>query len=305
MNETASYEEFFGAYEGEDYQTDASEAAEETESTEEVTESAETPEAAEAAESAETAEEEKSQDADKDGAEAKDEADKGVSEQMFTIKVNKEERQVGLEEMTALAQKGADYDRVKEQFGKSQQTIQEMQAKLDGYTGQQGALDILSIIAERAGSSMEELAESLYISFRKNSGASEDVAKEELKSAKLEKELKSIKDQKAKQQEQQDDSENRAKRDLEEFQKNYPGIELSEELVNKLLPSIKEGLSLTASYRKYEKDQDAAKIAELERQLQAEKQNKKNRASTPGSQKDSGGQRKKDAFDDFFDAFEK
>ena len=46
-----------------------------------------------------------------------------------------------------------------------------------------------------------------------------------------------------------------------------------------------------------------AKIAELQRQLEAEKQNKANRAASPGSQKDSGGKRSKSEFDDFMDAF--
>lgn len=43
------------------------------------------------------------------------------AEQTFTIKVNKEERTVGIDEMKALAQKGADYDRIKEQNAQKQQ----------------------------------------------------------------------------------------------------------------------------------------------------------------------------------------
>ena len=45
------------------------------------------------------------------------------------------------------------------------------------------------------------------------------------------------------------------------------------------------------------------RIAELEKQLAAEKKNKENRAASPGSQKDTGGQRQKTDFDDFMSAF--
>ena len=58
-----------------------------------------------------------------------------------------------------------------------------------------------------------------------------------------------------------------------------------------------------SAYRKYEAAQKDAKIAELEKALAAEKKNKENRASSPGSQQDSGGRREKSEFDDFMEAF--
>ena len=74
---------------------------------------------------------------------APEESDKPDAEQTFTIKVNKEERTVGLAEMTALAQKGADYDRVKE---RAQQTIQELKTQLDG---QKDVMEIMTTLAEK------------------------------------------------------------------------------------------------------------------------------------------------------------
>ena len=219
--------------------------------------------------------------------------------QTFTIKVNKEERQVTLEEMTAFAQKGADYDRVKDQNNQLRQSNTDLQTKLDGMAAQQGVLDILGIIAEKSGSSLDQLAESLYINFRRNAGASEDVAREELKNAKLEKELNSFKAQQTQKQEKENDAEARAKRDMEDFAREYPGVELTEELVDKLVPDIKNGMSLSAAYRKLEKANDSARIAELERQLSAKKQNDKNKRQSPGSQQDSGGRRTKSDFEEF------
>jgi hypothetical protein len=219
--------------------------------------------------------------------------------QTFTLKVNKEERQVTLEEMTALAQKGADYDRVKEQNTKSQQTIKDLQTKLDSFNGQKDVLDTLSIVSEKCGTSLAQLAENLYISFRKSEGASEAVAKEELKSARLEKELNGMKAQQAQTSQKKDDAETRAQREMEDFKQNYPDIALTEELVDKLIPDIQKGMSLSAAYRKMEKAQDAAKIQELEQKLAAKNQNANNKKHSPGSQKDSGGRRSKSDYEDF------
>ena len=225
------------------------------------------------------------------------------ADQTFTIKVNKEERTVGIDEMKALAQKGADYDRIKEQNTQKQQTIDSLQAKLDGMASQQGALDILGIIAEKSGSTLEQLAESLYVNFRKTAGASEETAREELKSAKLEKELNAFKAQKTKQQEQESGGEARAKQDLADFQREYPDVPITEELVDKLISDIQSGMSLSAAYRKYEKAQDAERIADLERKLAAEKKNAENKKKSPGSQVDSGSRQKADIFDEFMAAF--
>lgn len=223
---------------------------------------------------------------EEDGAEGDGEGDSDTdAAQTFTIKVNKEERTVTLEEMTTLAQKGADYDRVKDQNSRHQQTITDLQSQLDA---RQGVMDILDNIAQKSGSTLEQLAESLYINFRKSAGASEEVAREELKNAKLEKELNTYKTQQTKQQEQENDAEARAQRDLEEFNRDYPDVALTEELVEKLIPDIQKGMTLSAAYRKYEKAQDSARIAELERQLAAKAQNKKNRAKATGSKRDSG-----------------
>ena len=223
------------------------------------------------------------------------------ADQTFTIKVNKEERTVGIDEMKALAQKGADYDRIKEQNAQKQQTIDTLQAKLDGISSQQGALDILGIVAEKSGSTLEQLAESLYVNFRRTAGASEETAREELKSAKLEKELNAFKAQKTQQQEQE--SEARANQDLADFQREYPDVPITEELVDKLMPDIQSGMSLSAAYRKYEKAQDAERIADLERKLAAEKKNAENKKKSPGSQVDSGSRQKADIFDEFMAAF--
>ena len=228
-----------------------------------------------------------SEEAEKEDGEGKDGAESDAM--TFTIKVNKEEKQVGLEEMTALAQKGADYDRVKKQYTDSQQAIQDLKKQYE----------VLDLVAEKFGKTPEELAELLYLSLRKNEGASEDLAKEELKRAKVERERDTLKTQKAQAEEEKDNAESRAQREIEAFKADYPDVKLTDELISKLTPDIQKGKSLSTAYRNYEKAQSEAKIKELEQKLAAKEQNDKNKKRSPGSQKDSGGRRSRTDYEEF------
>ena len=305
-NETVGFEDFENALFGGDYQIDNDDGdfeEVETDDTEDgnvIDDSADDDTAHEPTEEPESDEDdsegEEPTDPDEGAEEAKEEPESGNGEQMFTLKVNKEEKQVTLDEMTALAQKGADYDRVKENYTKSQQNVQDLQAKLDALNAHQSALDILTMVAEKSGASIDQLAESIYINLRKSAGASEDAAREELKSAKLERELNSYKAQKK---QTEDDADSRAKRDMDAFQQEYPDVQLTRDLIQKLTADIQNGMSLSAAYRKFERAQETAKIAELERKLAAMAQNDKNKNQSPGSQKDSGGRRTRSDYEEF------
>jgi hypothetical protein len=304
-NENVGFEDFENALFGGDYQIDNDDGdfeEVETDDTEDgnvIDDSADDDTAHEPAEEPESDEddsEDKETDPDEGAEESKEEPESGNGEQMFTLKVNKEEKQVTLDEMTALAQKGADYDRVKENYTKSQQNVQDLQAKLDALNAHQSALDILTMVAEKSGASIDQLAESIYVNLRKSAGASEDAAREELKSAKLERELSSYKAQKK---QSEDDADSRAKRDMDAFQQEYPDVQLTRDLIQKLTADIQNGMSLSAAYRKFERAQETAKIAELERKLAAKAQNDKNKKQSPGSQKDSGGRRTRSDYEEF------
>ena len=302
--EDISFEEFESAFAGDGNQTGIDT---ETENSAEADSETMEPES----EAASEADAEDPADAEQDGSDGENASAEDTSaaqdangDQKFTLKVNKEERQVSLEEMTAFAQKGMDYDRVKDQNAQLRQTNTELQEKVDGMAANQGVMDIIGMIAQKSGSTVEQIAEMLYVNFRKSAGASEDAAREELKSAKLEKELNAIKTQQSKPAQQESDAEERARRDIEAFSQEYPDVELTKELVSKLTPDIQRGMSLSSAYRKYEKAQDAAKIAELERKLAANSQNEKNRKKSPGSQQDSGGRQAADEFDKFLSAFQ-
>lgn len=290
------YEEFAAAFDGDDgYQTETTEDTAETETTEETTE-----EAQDEPEGDDTAGEVTEEEAEKGGAEGGEKGDDGNSEQKFTIKVNKENREVGIQEMTELAQKGADYDRVKGQLETSRQNEQTLQTRLDE---QKPYMDVLNLIAGETKVPLEQLAEQLYINFQKGNGKSETEAKQALENAKLKKENDTLKAQQTQKQAAEDSAAARAQRDLAEFRKQFPDVELTQELCEKLTSDIQAGMSLTNAYLKMENARKDAENAELRRKLAADEQNKRNRAKSPGSQRDSGGQRAKTDFDEFMSAF--
>lgn len=244
-----------------------------------------------------------------EGSEDDSEKPSDKPEETFTLKVNKEERTYSREEVINLAQKGADYDRVKEQLGKSQQTVSELQSQLAPLTEHQETMESLQLIAKELNTDIPKLLDGLRLSAYRKQGLSDEVANERLLRMKAEQEnarLKSGKSTAA----PVDENKQRVQKDLDEFRKAYPDVQLTQDLLQELMPNIQDGVSMLQAYRKREIAQKDAviaerdqKIAELERQIDAEKQNKANRAGSPGSQKDTGGKRTKSDYDDFMEAF--
>lgn len=296
-NEGMDFEEFFSAYDapGEDdgNQTDPENVEEETDgSTQEAEES---PETGEESSEESTPEQEKK-------------PDEGTPEtaqepQKFTIKVNKGTREVELPEMTELAQKGADYDRVKGQLETSRTNEANLQKTVDE---QSPIMEVLQLAAKDAGVDVAELVDSIHVGLLKGKGMTEAEARAEIRAAKAEKAVNDLKNKPAQEENPETDSnQERAKREIAEFQTAFPGVQLNQETLDKLAPDVQNGMTLTSAYLKMENARLTAELAEQKRALEAEKQNQKNRRQAAPGQNDSGGGREKDAFEDFFTAFEK
>lgn len=283
----AGFAEFAEAFEsGDGYQTDVQE--ETTEIPEQTTQTPQ--EQPEDGETTEDAPAEKTADQD----------DGGKPEQTFTIKVNKQERQVTQAEMTELAQKGADYDRIRGKLEENSKTLQTLQAQLDQ---QQEYMETLKLISEQTNLPTAQLLEQMHINLLKGKGMSEAEAKAEIRAAKAEKQLKALDEQQTRQKAATEDQAARAQREVAEFRGQFPDVEITQELCQKLTPDIQAGMSMTNAYLKMENARKDAEIAELQRKQAAAKQNEKNRAQSPGSQRDDGGQRAKTEFDEFMAAF--
>lgn len=296
-DESMDFEEFFSAYDapGEDDGNQTDPETEETETGESAQEADESPETGETPSEESTPEQEKKPD------EGNPEA--APEPQKFTIKVNKGTREVELPEMTELAQKGADYDRVKGQLETSRTNEANLQKTVDE---QSPIMEVLQLAAKDAGVDVAELVDSIHVGLLKGKGMTEAEARAEIRAAKAEKAVNDLKNKPAQEEKPETDSnQERAKREIAEFQTAFPGVQLNQETLDKLAQDVQNGMTLTSAYLKMENARLTAELAEQKRALEAEKQNQKNRRQAAPGQNDSGGGREKDAFEDFFTAFEK
>ena len=310
MENDISYDAFFDAFDGAETgdgnQTDGIEYTEEVEKqddTQQGTGKESVHEAQDEPDSGETTGEVTNQKAEEVAEEGKPEPENPAAEQKFTIKVNKETREVGLQEITELAQKGADYDRTKSQLETSRQNEQALQAELDK---QKPYMEVLTAASEAAGIPVDKFIEQVQVNLLMGQGMTEKEAKAEIRALRAEQQIKAMTEQKPKEQEpEKDGGSDRAQTEIAEFAKNFPDVHLTEEQVNKLMPDVQAGMSLTNAYLKMENARLAAELAEKQRKDAAADQNRKNRARAAGSQRDSGAQNHRTAEDDFFAEFEK
>lgn len=248
-----------------------------------------------------TATEETGEEGEDEPSEGDDGGNTPAAEDSFTIKVNKEERTVTREEVISLAQKGADYDRVKEQLT---QTRQQNQTLLEQAEKNREVLDVLQMLADGTNMPLDQFVDQLHVNFLVKGGKTEGEAREKIRADRAEKQLNESKTKETAVKSEETAAQDRAQREIAEFHKDFPGVELTEELCGKLMADVQSGMSLSNAYRKQEAAKKDAEIAELKRQLEAEKQNKRNRSNSPGSQRDSGGNRSRSPEDEFFAAFE-
>jgi hypothetical protein len=304
MEETVDigFEEFFGAYDGEGNHTETVETAEPVETPTDEKEPTES-ETVEASESGEKTEEESAPESEEKPTEETPEPEKQESKHSFdNIKVNGEIRSVSYDDAPAWIQKGMDYDRIKGKLEEERQANTEMKQTMEKW---QATIEVLEMISGDTGVKLDDMLHSIHKSYRMQNGESEKEAEANIRAAKAERESNAIKAQREKQQTEQKSQQDRANREFAEFRAAHPDVQLDDKLVAALKPDVTAGMSLLSAYQKMLNRQQAEQIAELQRQLAAEKQNKKNAVTSPGSQKDSGGQRQKDQYDDFFSAFDK
>lgn len=298
-NEGMDFEEFFTGYDAPDGD-DGNQTGPEPEGVEageDTQETAESPETGEESSEESAAEQEKEPEGEGEKPEA------ATEPQKFTIKVNKGTREVELPEMTELAQKGADYDRVKGQLETSRTNEANLQKTVDE---QAPIMEALELAAKDAGVNVAELVDTIHVGLLTGKGMTEAEARAEIRASKAEKAVNDLKNKPAQEEKPETDSnQERAKREIAEFQTAFPGVQLNQETLDKLAPDVQNGMTLTSAYLKMENARLTAELAEQKRALEAEKQNQKNRRQAAPGQNDSGGGREKDAFEDFFTAFER
>lgn len=298
------FSEFAEAFGAGDYQTTESVEAEQTEETTAETEDAATSEVTEEPTTPESETDTDSGEVQEEGAEAPSGDDKPILEQKFAIKIDKETKEVGIDELKELAQKGGAFDRVKTQLTEARQSVETLKAELES---SKAISDMVKRVAEDIKTTPEELLKRVNINWRMSKGETEKEALANIAAAEANRKLAELAE---KQKPAQETAQDRAKREVAEFREAYPDVEITPELMKQVAQDVQGGMPLIKAYQKIEaakKEAEAealrAEIEKLQQQLAAEKQNKKNRANSPGSQRDSGGQASKSEFDDFLSAF--
>lgn len=290
MDETA-YEDFFGSF------GNQTEDAEETETeVETADESADEPVSEENADGTDAGE------GAENGAETNQEAEGANktedAEQLFEYKVNKETKSLNLKnpehlaELKTLAQKGADYDRVKGQL-----------AEARGFKETYGQVaEVLESVAKANNTTVAEIVTQFRTNMLRGTGLSEDAARERIGREDAERELQALKDAEAAKQTAETDTAERAKREFGEFRGKFPDVLLDKPTLDALAPMIQSGKTLTEAYLEHKANTAAAENERLKQELAAAKQTQKNKTRSTGSMQDAGS-KTTSQFDDFFAAF--
>ena len=206
--------------------------------------------------------------------------------QLFTLKYRGEQLQVTQDEMVALAQKGRDYDTVRQERDQLLQYRQEADPALElvrGYAQRNGMTvgDYLDYCRrqELMSQGINEQTANAQIAVEKQQAA---LQRQNAEAAAARRQQEAEADQARQRQEAQ-------RKDFAAFLGAYPGVKTTE-IPKEVWEKVAQGESLVSAYTMHRNRQ-------LEAELAAERQNRKNQQRTTGSLSDPAGGDKKDDID--------
>lgn len=227
--------------------------------------------------------------ADEDGDEAGEDDgepqdDDGAADggEKFPVKWLDETKELTREEVIRYAQKGMDYDRTKQALHALREEADALRAFKTEHEAQ--IEELTAYLKESGKSSLNDVLDDLRISTLIGKGDSADLAREKIRSARLERQLAAN----TQRQTEQDESSRKAKADLEAFQKEYPDVKVDEVLLKALGDDLTATGNLTRAYERLQRRKLEADNAALRKQIEAGKQKASNKRRTTGSQKSSG-----------------
>ncbi|MFR0734464.1 MAG: hypothetical protein ACLSHU_09995 [Oscillospiraceae bacterium] len=230
----------------------------------------------------------KSRDSGESGRES---GNQGEGEEQFSLKVNGNTYQVPREKMTELAQKGMDYDRVRQQRDAARAFQQENESTIAS----------LKALAESVspGMTISDLIDRMRVNMLVAQDVPEAVATERVARENAERMLREKSDAESAEATKKE----RVNAEIRDFQAKYPGVDVSEREIREMSGDLAAGMSFVEAYQKRQLQEKESALESLRRQLEAEKKNNQNRASSPGSQSDAGSPKTSNAFDEFIGAF--
>ena len=207
---------------------------------------------------------------------------------VWTLHHLDETRTVNEQEMTALAQKGLDYDRIRGKYDESKPVMETF--------GQ---------IARQSGMSVPEYLGYLRSQIKQSQGLSEEEARravelEDREAAVAVREAEEAQRTADQQQaaQQQNAADARRQADILEFQRTFPDAAKDPQSIPpEVWNGVREGLSLVASYARWQVGQANAAAEQARQQAATASQNQKNADRATGSMRSAGEERKiSDAF---------
>lgn len=254
----------------------------------------------ESAEAAQTKDAEGEADTDAEGdASNKPEPDK------FVLKHLDDTHEVNRDEVISLAQKGLDYDRIRERLTAADTELNELRSKRAELDATAAELNELKnwLVDVAGGMNLTDFRDSVdarRLAAREN--IDEKTALGRVKLARERKELEAERQRTAgdnARQAQMNAEHERRRADVAAFVKAFPDVANKAQTDKDAIPAevweaVNKGETLVNAYTTYAAKKDAEakdkRIKELESALEAEKQAKKNAARSTGSQKSDGGE---------------
>jgi hypothetical protein len=205
--------------------------------------------------------------------------------EMFELKFLGETKQYTRDEMTTLAQKGMNHDRILQQRDDLQQFRNTHEPLVND----------LGRIAQQFGMQPSELLASMETNLLRQQGKTQAEAEAIIRANKSERQLQDYQTQEQRMQEQQRVAQERQQRDIQEFVQRYPGLDYKT-IPASVWQNVRKGETLVNAYGKYEMQQMREENQRLQQQLNAKAQNDKNKENSLGSMQSGSATPKTDPF---------
>lgn len=217
------------------------------------------------------------------------------ADQLFELKHLDEVRSVGREEVIALAQKGMDYDRIREKYDAAKPTIEWYEKNYD-------TVRWLEDMAKNQGMTLAEMVDETRAEIMaKETNKSVDVCRgiiaNERKALELEAQKKAL-ESRSSEAEEQANAKAKMEADVKAFVDAYPDAAKDpNSLPKEVWDAVHKGESLVNAYRAWENKQLKAQLDKEKKDAERRAQEQKNKARSTGSQSTAGKRTDADAFD--------
>ena len=210
---------------------------------------------------------------------AQQEKPKEDAPKVWTLRHMDEVKQVGEADMVILAQKGMDYDRIREKYEESKPVM-----------------ELFGGFAKQAGMSVQDYVARIRFQAKQAQGMSTEEAKrsidlEDREAAVSAKEAEEAQRQQAAAQamQAQNIADARRRADVAEFQKTFPDAAKDPKSIPaEVWADVRNGSTLVAAYAKYAVAQANAKANAAEQRAETTSQNQKNAGRSTGSMRSAG-----------------